>query len=302
MTGVDPLEDLARWQASGQHAEIDGHRVFYQEAGAGPALLCLHGFPTGSWDWSPLWSRLTSRFHAIAPDFVGLGLSAKPRDWSYQLVDQTTIVENLLRLRGVARCHVLARDYGVSVAQELVARHEEREASGAPGLRIESVFLLNGGLLPESHRSTFGQRMLESPVGPLFAQLMTEKRFIASFRDLFGPRTKPDARLLQAFWQLVSRDDGMRIVHKLIGYLAERHRMRDRWLCALQTTRIPLRLVNGPEDPVSGRHLAEAFQRLVPKAEVSYLEGIGHYPNLEDPDGVWRALEELHARIAAPAS
>jgi len=302
MTAVDPLADLARWHASGQFAEIDGLRVFYREAGEGAPLLCLHGFPTGSWDWSPLWERIAARFHAIAPDFVGFGFSAKPRQWTYRLVDQATIVEGLLRERGIARCHVLTHDYGVSVAQELVARHEEREAAGAPGLRLDSVVFLNGGLVPEHHRPTFGQRMLESPLGPLFAQLMNERRFAASFRDVFGPRTKPDARLLQAFWQLLSRDGGVRLAPKLITYLAERRRQRDRWIGALQRTRVPLRLVNGPEDPVSGRHQAEGFAALVPRADVVYLEGIGHYPQVEDPDGTWRAFEEFHARIGSAAA
>jgi len=296
---ADPLQDLARWQASGQFLEIDGRRVFYQEAGEGPPLVCLHGFPTSSWDWSPLWSRLAARFRVIAPDFIGFGFSAKPRDWTYALVDQATIVEELLRQRGVARCHVLAHDYGVSVAQEFLARVEEREGRSAPGLRVDSVLFLNGGLIPESHRPTFGQRMLESPLGPLFAQLMTEKRFAASLRAVFGPRTKPDAHLLQAYWQLVSRDGGTQIAHKLISYMAERRRRSQRWVGALQRARIPLRLVNGPEDPVSGRHLAQAFERLVPNADVVYLEGIGHYPQVEDPDGVWRAFEAFHARIAA---
>lgn len=66
---------------------------------------------------------------------------------------------------------------------------------------------------------------------------------------------------------------------------------------ALQTTSLPMRLIDGPEDPVSGRPMAERYRELVPRPDVVLLEGIGHYPQVEDPDGVLRALQEFWARL-----
>ena len=53
---------------------------------------------------------------------------------------------------------------------------------------------------------------------------------------------------------------------------------------------MPLRFVNGPEDPVSGRHMAERYRELVPNPDVVLLDGIGHYPQLEAPEHVLEAF------------
>ena len=76
----------------------------------------------------------------------------------------------------------------------------------------------------------------------------------------------------------------------MIRYIDERTRFRQRWVGALQSSTIPLRLIAGPEDPVAGRHMADRYRELVPNAEVVLLDGIGHYPQLEDSRGVLRAV------------
>jgi hypothetical protein len=60
-------------------ADVDGLSISYREAGPsdGPVLLLLHGFPSSSRMFDPLFARLSDRFHLIAPDFPGFGHS----DW-----------------------------------------------------------------------------------------------------------------------------------------------------------------------------------------------------------------------------
>jgi len=89
-------------------------------------------------------------------------------------------------------------------------------------------------------------------------------------------------------------------MHELIGYMAERRRHRERWVGALQATSVPLRLINGPEDPVSGAHMVERYRELVPAPDVVLLPGIGHYPQVEDPAGVADAFHALHDRLGTP--
>ena len=62
--------------------------------------------------------------------------------------DQATLHEALLAELGIGDVDVLAHDYGDTVAQELLARHDERRAAGAAGLAIRSVCFLNGGPVP----------------------------------------------------------------------------------------------------------------------------------------------------------
>lgn len=286
--------DLAAFRAAQQRFAHGDHTLAYWEDGAGEPLLLIHGFPTASWDWAPIWPALAQRFRLVAMDMLGFGFSSKPRPYVYSISEQADLYEALLAKLGIARCHVLAHDYGDTVAQELLARFEDRRASGAPGLALRSVCFLNGGLFPESHHPRPVQVALAGPDGEKISAALDETLFTRGFGEVFGPRTQPSAAQLAEFWQLVAHADGQRIWHLLIRYMEERRANRERWVGALLASSIPLRLVDGPEDPVSGAHLAARYRELVPGADVVLLPGIGHYPQVEDPAGVLRAFLAFH--------
>jgi pimeloyl-ACP methyl ester carboxylesterase len=68
--------------------------------------------------------------------------------------------------------------------------------------------------------------------------------------------------------------------------MADRKQYRDRWVEAMINASIPMRLIDGALDPVSGRHLADRYAELVPEADVVLLDQIGHYPQTEAPEKV----------------
>lgn len=281
-------ETPERWYADASRFDFQRHPVVYRDSGGGAeAVLLVHGFPTCSWDWSALWPRLVARYgRVIAPDMLGFGRSAKPRGHRYDLLEQTDLHVDLLRTLGVQRVRVLAHDYGVSVAQELLARALENRLP----FRLDAVALLNGGLFPETHRQTRMQKLVHSPLGGLIVRLSTQKAFNRSFSLVFGAQTKPSAFELDHFWALLQHDGGHHQLHRLIRYIDDRRQHRARWVDALQRAPCPLRLINGPVDPVSGAHMVARYRELVPNPDVVSLPGIGHYPQVEDPDGVWAAL------------
>jgi pimeloyl-ACP methyl ester carboxylesterase len=293
---------LAGWRAAGRETDFHGRRIFYRDEGSGDALLCIHGFPTSSWDWHRIWPQLTQRFRVLAPDMLGFGFSAKPQDHRYTIAEQADIHEALLAERGVTAVHVLAHDYGDTVAQELLARHEERRAARTGGPVLRSICFLNGGLFPETHRARLIQKLLHGPLGPLLSRLANEKSFGRSFAAVFGPATQPSEAELRDFWSLIRHDGGHRIGHLLIRYIEERRRFRERWVGALQKTSVPLRVVDGAVDPVSGAHMAARYRELVPNPDVVLLEGIGHYPQVEAPDAVVNAFLEFHRRLGTSAA
>lgn len=292
-------EALRRWRALGLHYSFGPHRVFLREAGdvTRPPLLLLHGFPTAGYDFAPLWTALGERFHLFAPDLLGFGFSSKPKDHAYRIVEQADLVETLLREREVGRVHVLAHDLGDSVAQELLARHEHRQFLGEDGLRIASIVFLNGGLFPEAHRPRLVQRLLASPLGPLLVRLLDRTRFERSIAGVFGPGSQPTPEWLADAWALVSHDEGHRLAHRQLAYIAERRRMRSTWVGAMQATRVPMRLVDGCADPVSGAHLVARYRDLMPIPDVVELPGIGHWPQVEAPTAVLDACNAFWTRI-----
>ena len=282
-----PSMTYAEWHAQGQAFAYNSHDIFYREAGEGAPLVLLHGFPTASWDWHRIWQPLVDRYHLIAPDFIGFGHSAKPRSYDYSLVDQADLVEALLKEKGIAKVHVLAHDYGDSVAQELLARHIERQGKGE--LQLLTVCFLNGGIFPDTHRPLFIQKALASPIGFLLTPFLTKKKLRKSFENIFGPDTQPTAQEIDEFYDLIDRNKGQGIFHKLIRYMPERRRQEARWVGALEQSPLPMRFINGAMDPISGKHVAEKYRKQVPGADVVLLERIGHYPQTEDPEAVLEA-------------
>lgn len=296
---------FTRWRDTGLRFGFNGHDIFYQchrsvrHAGGDTALLLIHGFPTASWDFEPIWGGLCEQFdYVLAPDLLGFGFSAKPRRHRYSLIEQADLCEQLLARNEVRRVHLLAHDYGVSVAQELLARQIDRPDRDTA---ILSVVLLNGGLFPETHRPTVAQKLLKSPLGPLLAPLMNERSFGRAFSKVFGAQTRPSPIELHDFWRLISFNDGRRATPRLLRYIDERRAQRTRWVGALSNTQVPLRLINGPDDPVSGAHMARRYAELVPNPDIVSLEGIGHYPQFEAPDRVLRAVLDFHRRRVTPS-
>ncbi|MCA3039930.1 MAG: alpha/beta hydrolase, partial [Rhodocyclaceae bacterium] len=249
-----------QWRECGEYFPHRSHRIFYrrsrpdsagQPAGSSlpnkPVLLLLHGFPTSSWDWSPPWENLTPHFHVIAPDLLGYGFSAKPVDDKYSILNQADLCEAMLTKLGVSEFHILAHDYGDTVAQELLARAHDDSAASA----LRSVCFLNGGLFPEAHRPRLVQRLLLSPLGGIVAKQMDFTRFAKSMTSIFGAGTPPSRAELEAMWSMVVENNGIQVMHKLIGYIPERKQYRSRWVGALtnaRTANIPLRLINGADD------------------------------------------------------
>lgn len=295
-------QSLQAWKIAGDELAFGPHSVYYRHQ-AGPApdsptLLLIHGFPTACWDWAPLWQGLGERFELLAVDLLGFGWSAKPKRHRYSIMEQADLLQAAMAQIGRERCHVLAHDYGDTVAQELLARHRQA-ARGA--LRIESLCLLNGGLFPEQHRARPIQKLLNSPLGGLVSALTTERLFRRSFAAVFGPDTQPSADELAAFWALVSANQGHRISHRLIQYINERRQNRERWVGALSAACVPQRFINGLADPVSGAHMAQRYRQLVPDADVVELPGIGHYPQWEAPEAVLAAVAAFHDQVFANA-
>ena len=255
-----------------------------------PWLLLIHGFPTSSWDWSPLWDHLSAHFNLAAIDMLGFGLSDKPRRHTYTLIQQADFQEAFLAELGVSECHILCHDYGVSVAQELLARHTERSLS----FKLQSVCFLNGGLFPAQHRPLLTQRLALSPIGGLVSAAMNKEKLRKTFTDIYGPDTPPGAVEIDGHWNLITRKNGQKIVHKLMRYMVDRKTHQARWHTAITDAPIALKLINGGKDPISGKHLYTYYCDLVQNADASLLESIGHYPHLEAPGDVLSHFLAFH--------
>lgn len=274
--------ELTAWEQGGQTIRLLGRRIFTRTAIVGDRkpLLLLHGYPTSSYDWHALWEPLAERYSVYTLDMLGFGFSEKPPKARYTIEQQADFCQALVAEHECGPVHVLAHDYGDTVAQELLARDREGR------MRLRSVCFLNGGLFPETHRPRMVQRLLAMPLlGPFFAHGMTFRHFESTMRKLAG-RNPPSHELLRDQWELIEREEGYVALAALIAYMKQRRVNRKRWVGALVDATLPRKLICGAMDPVSGTHLADRYCELVPHPDVTLLDDVGHYPHLEAPISV----------------
>lgn len=287
---------VASWRERGHVSRLMGHDIFCMDSGEvdKPVILLLHGFPTSSWDWAPIWELLNESHRLVALDMLGFGFSDKPNPHRYSIMEQADLCEALVDDRKMRRFHVLAHDYGDTVAQELLARQNDGDGAG----EWMSVCFLNGGLFPETHQARLIQKLLCSPIGPLISRLSTKRTFDRSFSAVFGPHTQPSAEDLNDFWGLIHHKGGKHALHNLITYMTDRKRYRERWVGALRNSVVPIGLINGSADPVSGAHMVERYREVVsPDHFTVELATIGHYPQVEAPLEVVESYRRFLAQL-----
>jgi pimeloyl-ACP methyl ester carboxylesterase len=286
MPGID------EWWSQGELVTLRAggadHEIFVVRMGSGPSVTLLHGFPSSSHDFAKLAPQLGARHGLLLLDFLGFGASAKPARHSYSLHEQADLVEALWANESLSSTRLIAHDYGVSVAQELLARRRE----GRLAVELAGALLLNGGLYPELHRPEPAQLALLDPEqGPQLSALLNEELMTAALAPSFAPSY--DARTDSAdIWRATSRAGGERIAHLLIHYITDRGQHRERWTTALEQTDVPLAFAWGMLDPISGAHMAERIRERLPGAPFDAIPEVAHWPPLEAPE---RVLASAHA-------
>jgi pimeloyl-ACP methyl ester carboxylesterase len=280
-------QNVRAWEERGSDDEFRGRRIrVFRRGGREPLLLFLHGFPSSSYDWRHL-LELETEHAVIAPDFLGFGLSEKPRDHDYTLHWQADLVEELVRRHAdSAPVFIVAHDMGTSVATELMARDLDDDLE----MDLTGILLLNGSMVQDAASPTLGQRILRSAVGPLFSRLSSERFFRQQFGSIFSEGHPLSDEEAEDQWALICADGGRTMNHKTIRYMEERFRHADRWHGALREWPGPLALAWGMLDPVATSNVLHAVLELRPHAPVTRFEDLGHYPQIEDPQRVAAVL------------
>jgi pimeloyl-ACP methyl ester carboxylesterase len=289
------MTTFEEWMARAEDQVVDGLRLAVHDEGEGSVVTFLHGYPSSSLDALPLFDRLRGGARLVTLDLPGFGASAKPPGHPYSIHGATDAVEEMWERLGIAGTVVVAHDYSVSIAQELLARRlDEPEA----GTAITGVVWCNGGLWSDLHRQTVGQQLLLDPEhGAAVAAAMDEAALTAALQGTWGTRRPMSEAESHGIWRSMEHDGGSRIAHRLLHYVADRLAHGDRWNHALETAPVPMRFVWGDLDPVSGGHVADRLEERLPRwpvgRELHRLADIGHWPPLEAPDEVADGVRSL---------
>lgn len=287
---VDQLthEGVRAWAGRGVWIEVEGRRIFTVDipatsASAGDPLLVLHGFPSSSFDWRHVVGPMAAGRRVVLLDFLACGLSDKP-DQRYRLEGHADTAAAVARHAGLDRVVLVSHDIGDSVAGELLAR----QMDGTLGFEVTGRVLTNGSIYLDLVQLTSGQQLLlgldDARLDFAALGVDPEESYCRGMATTFSPDHQPSADELDGQWQLAAFHDGYTLLPRLIRYIEDRRANEGRYTGAIETHPSPLHVVWGDADPVARYPMAQRLVEKRPGTPLVTLDGVGHYPMVEDPE------------------
>ena len=280
-------------------AEIDGLHIFYREAGPkdAPTLLLLHGFPSSSRMFETLIPLLADRYHVVAPDYPGFGLSdaPSPTRYAYTFDHIANTVDHLVEQLGLTSYTLYLQDYGGPVGMRLAIAHPER----VHAMIIQNAVSSEDGLGPawDSRRKFWQNRAgYEGVVMSAFLSLATTKaRHVGSSPN--PDRYDPNAWLAE--FAHLSQPGQTQIQSDLFYDYKSNVAAYPAWQAWLGQHKPLMLVIWGKWDPSFAIEGATAYQRDVPDAEVHVLEA-GHFALDEKVDEIAALIRGFLASRRTP--
>ncbi len=265
--------------------DVDGLSIFYREAGSpdAPTLLLLHGFPSSSRMYEPLFTRLADAFHLVAPDYPGFGHSDAPdaTAFDYTFDNLARIIDRFMELIGISRYSLFLQDYGGPVGFRLAVAHPDRLAA----LVIQNAVAHEDGLGPlwQTRRDFWADRAgNEAALRANFLSLAaTRQRHLGSSPNV----SQDDPDLWTDEFAFLSRPGQGDIQMDLFYDYRTNVASYSAWQEWLRRHQPPLLVVWGRFDPSFQVDEADAYKRDAPAAEIHILDA-GHFALDEEPDTI----------------
>jgi pimeloyl-ACP methyl ester carboxylesterase len=257
-------------------AEVDGIKVFYREAqnASAPKLLLLHGFPTSGHMFRDLIPLLAGKFHLIAPDLPGFGLSDMParEKFKYTFDNIARVIERFTEIVEFDRFAVYVFDYGAPTGFRLAVRHPER---------ITAIISQNGNAYEEGLSDgwtpirAYWEDASQANRKALRAFLTPETTRWQYTHGVADPSTvSPDGQNLDNYY--LARPGADEIQLDLFGDYKSNVTLYPSFQKYFRTHKPRFLAVWGKNDPFFLPAGAEAFRRDIPNAHVRFFD-TGHF-------------------------
>jgi pimeloyl-ACP methyl ester carboxylesterase len=243
------------------------------------AVVFVHGNPGSGRDWGSLMAEVSRFARCVAPDMPGYGGADKPEDFDYTTEGYARYLGALLDELAVRRAHLVLHDLGGAWGLAWAAEHPTA---------LASVSLINIGSLPGYRwhrfarlyrRPVLGEMLLASINGPGLALLLRRG----------NPRGLPGTFIDSVVRQY--RDAGTcRAVLRFYRATPDLGAVTERAAVSLRTANPPTLVIWGAQDPYVQVRYAEVQRLYFPRAEIVVLPRSGHWPYVDDPQGVANVL------------
>lgn len=283
------------WQSRGQYIEINQQKVFVIDEGTGDEVIgILHGYPSCSYDYYAILPILTKKYRVIIHDHLGFGLSDKPINYSYSLIEQADIALAVWKKLNMNEVHLLAHDYGTSIGTEIIARYNQ----GYEPITLKTITLGNGSMLINMAQLLVTQKLLKhSFFGPIIANLSRKPILVNSFRKLWHDRSKINYKELDVLWEMLIFNNGRSVLPMISQYINERKKFWHRWIGGLEQTDKHINILWADKDPIAVIEMAYVLEDKIQSNTLSVLPNIGHYPMLEAPTAYANAVLKVVSSV-----
>jgi pimeloyl-ACP methyl ester carboxylesterase len=280
--------------------DVDGVDTFYREAGrpGAPVLLLPHGYPSSSVEFRGLMTALGDRYHLLAPDFPGQGLSATPDDFDYSFDGYARFLAAFAAAKGLENFVLYLHDFGSQIGLRLAINQPQR---------IDALIIQNGDIYEdvlgpkyEGLKAYFADKSADN-LAAITAAVSEE-----GFRDEFLNDLRPELReamapeLWQFHWSLVT-PRRKAIIIALITGLEQNLEWFPRYQAYLREHRPPTLIVWGPQDGYMPAQSARAYLRDLPEAELHLLDA-GHWALETSLDQIAPLIGDFMGRVSGAAT
>jgi pimeloyl-ACP methyl ester carboxylesterase len=275
-----------------RHADVDGFKIFYREAGpaGAPKLLLLHGFPSASHMFRDLIPLLADRFHIVAPDLPGFGMSDPPGpDHSFERI--ATAIDRFTEVVGFDRYAVYVFDYGAPTGFRLAVKHPDR---------ITAIISQNGNAYEEGLSDgwnpirAYWQDPSTANREGLRAFLKPETTIWQYTHGVADPTTvSPDGYSLDNFY--LGRPGADEVQLDLFGDYKSNVALYPEFQAYFRKHKPPFLAAWGKNDPFFLPPGAEAFKRDIPDADVRFFD-TGHFALETHCDEIAAAIRNFLSR------
>ncbi len=313
------------WFAGGEHVGYDPRshaivrpqgaplNVFVrQEGDITHAVSFLPGFPDGSFGWAKVLPHLpdAGEMPKFFVEYVGMGDSDKPKDYSYSTAERTDLVETIWRDFGIRSTTLVAFDFSSLVILEHLRRRLERSARGESvrGPEIRGVYIFNGGLFPGGHSHPWYTTPLLRRL-PNRARLRMASSF-RMFKVMTGVMWSKGYKVTDAevreLYDAVSRHDGGFYLGAAAGFAADHEAQGDRLdfdrLFKAYHAEFPFMVGGSDEDPFEHRQVDLAQGRLSKLGlQIERLPG-GHLITNEQPEALAASIAKFEHGLSEKRS
>jgi len=260
-----------------RYLTVDGHRLFFREAGdrQAPAVVLLHGFPTSSYMFRDLVPALADRYHVIAPDHLGFGLSDAPSvdDFDYTFDALTALTQGLLRALKVDRHAIYVQDYGAPIGWRLALD----DPAAITAIISQSGNAYDAGFVESFWKTVVAYQTeqtaeTESAVRQFLTLDATRWQYVTGVSD----ETLVSPESWYHDYGLISRPGNDEVQLTLLRDYASNSPLYPRVHEYFRKTQVPLLAVWGRGDEIFGPAGAQAFADDLPDAEIHVIDG-GHF-------------------------